>query len=157
MLGGDLMNFKNIFLSLRTGKGFSQEQISRELNVSKSTVAMWETGKRLPSPELFELIADYFNVDIDFLYGRTDIKRKILFDEYGDEFVRTDLGILLHYNRLNTIGKNEATKRVEELTHIPIYTEPEHLMVDAAHERTDIEITDEMRKHDDDIMNDENF
>ena len=34
---------------------------------------------------------------------------------------------------------------------------PEHLKVNAAHERTDIEVTDEMRQHDDDIMNDENF
>lgn len=151
------MNFKNIFFTLRTNKGFSQEQISKELKVSKSTVAMWETGKRLPSPEVFELIADYFNVDIDFLYGRTNIKRKVLFDEFGDEFVRTDSKILQHYNKLNNVGKKEATKRVEELTHIPIYTEPDHLRVQAAHERTDIEVTDDMRKHDDDIMNDENF
>ena len=32
-----------------------------------------------------------------------------------------------------------------------------HLMPNAAHERTDINVTDEMRQHDDDIMNDENF
>lgn len=127
------MNFKNIFFTLRTSKNFNQEQISKELGVSKSTIAMWETGKRLPSPEVFELIADYFNVDIDYLYGRTSIKRKILFDEFGDEFVRTDSKILQHYNKLNNLGKQEATKRVEELTLIPIYTQPEHLTVKAAH------------------------
>ena len=33
----------------------------------------------------------------------------------------------------------------------------EDLTVQAAHERTDIEVTDEMRQHDDDIMDDENF
>ena len=33
----------------------------------------------------------------------------------------------------------------------------EDLTVQAAHERTDIEVTDEMSQHDDDIMNDENF
>lgn len=33
----------------------------------------------------------------------------------------------------------------------------DYLRVNAAHERTDIEVTDEMKKHDDDIMNDENF
>ena len=33
----------------------------------------------------------------------------------------------------------------------------DYLQVNAAHERTDIEVTDEMKKHDDDIMNDENF
>lgn len=31
------------------------------------------------------------------------------------------------------------------------------LKLSAAHERTDIEVTDEMRKHDDDIMDSENF
>ena len=151
------MNFKKIFLILRTSKGLNQEEIANELGVSKSSVAMWETGKRLPSPELFEQIADYFNVDIDYLYGRTDIKRKYLFDEFGDEYIRANMRLLTYYNKLNEFGKNEATKRVQELTHIPIYSEPEHLMVDAAHERTDIEITDDMREHDDGIMDDENF
>ena len=32
-----------------------------------------------------------------------------------------------------------------------------HLEPQAAHERTDIEVTDEMRKHDDDIMDDDDF
>ena len=31
----------------------------------------------------------------------------------------------------------------------------EDSLLKAAHERTDIEVTDEMRKHDDDIMNDD--
>ena len=34
---------------------------------------------------------------------------------------------------------------------------PSHLEVSAAHERKDIEVTDEMRQHDDDIMNDPDF
>ena len=33
----------------------------------------------------------------------------------------------------------------------------EEPLLNAAHERTDIDVTDEMRKHDDDIMDDENF
>jgi transcriptional regulator with XRE-family HTH domain len=35
--------------------------------------------------------------------------------------------------------------------------DPDHLNLNAAHERTDIEVTDEMRQHDDDIMNDDDF
>lgn len=68
--------------------------------------------------------------------------------------------------------KNEILKQVDFVTR-GIYTSrlrsnifplnEEHicdntnLIVNAAHERTDIEITDEMRKHDDDIMDDDNF
>lgn len=65
--------------------------------------------------------------------------------------------IMEYYETLNDIGKHEATKRVEELTHFEKYTTPEHLLLNAAHERTDIEITEEMLQHDEDIMDDENF
>ena len=33
----------------------------------------------------------------------------------------------------------------------------EELIAQAAHERTDIKVTDEMKKHDDDIMDDDDF
>lgn len=130
-------DFKNVFLSLRNNKKLSQEKMAKELRVSKSTIAMWETGKRLPSPEVFEQIADYFNVDIDFLYGRTTRRRKIYFDEYGEEFVHSESTtaeqqeLLNYYTKLNTFGKQEAVKRVEELTHFQKYTEEPTLM--AAH------------------------
>ena len=47
-----IVDFKNIILALRNERGFSQEQLAKVLHVSKSTVAMWETGQRLPSVEL---------------------------------------------------------------------------------------------------------
>ncbi len=84
----DIMDrFKKIFLQLRLSKGFNQEEMSKELGISKSTIAMWETGKRFPSPDMVELIADYFNVDIDYLYGRTDVKKKVLCSEFRNEYI----------------------------------------------------------------------
>ncbi len=79
--------FKDIILKLRNELGFNQEQMAKSLNVAKSTVAMWETGKRKPSDEKYEEIADYFNVDMDFLYGRSDIKKKIHYDKNGNEYI----------------------------------------------------------------------
>lgn len=78
--------------------------------------------------------------------------------------------IVAHLVMLNDDGKQEAVNRIEELTHIPKYqkTEPSNpitqklvemrkslatQLLAAAHDRTDIEVTDEMKKHDDDIMN----
>ncbi|MDY2783837.1 MAG: helix-turn-helix domain-containing protein [Candidatus Pseudoruminococcus sp.] len=94
--------FKKIFLQLRLSKGFNQEEMSKALGISKSTIAMWETGKRFPSPDMVELIADYFNVDIDYLYGRTDIKRKVIYDEFGDEYTNN--------NQLSHKDQKEITK-----------------------------------------------
>ena len=86
-----MAEFKDRIFTLRNEKHFTQEQLARELNVSKSTIAMWENGERKPSPEKFEYIADYFNVDTDYLYGRSNIKRKIHYDEYGEEYVNSSI------------------------------------------------------------------
>lgn len=156
-----LENFKYIFHSLRISKDLNQEQLASALGVSKSTIAMWETGKRLPSPDLFEQIADFFNIDIDYLYGRTDIKRKILFDEFGEKFINSEHSIIMsYYDRLNSLGKQEAEKRVEELTFIARYTEDEEdpaLLLNAAHRRTDIDIPSDIDTSEDEIMNDKKF
>ena len=46
------------------------------LKVSRSTIGMYETGSREPDFETCEAIADIFNVDMDYLLGRTSIERK---------------------------------------------------------------------------------
>ena len=72
---------------LRLEKGLTQGELAKAIDVSKSTVAMWETGKRLPSTEIYELLADLFNVDIDYLYCRTNIKKKHHFAKTGEEYI----------------------------------------------------------------------
>lgn len=79
--------FKDIILKLRTEKGFTQGRLAEELNTSKSTVGMWERGERYPSKELYEAIADYFNVDMDYLYGRTNIRKKVHYNNDGTEYI----------------------------------------------------------------------
>ena len=65
------MEFKDVFQQLRISKGLNQAELAKELNLSRSSISMYETGERNPSFEGLELIADYFNVDIDYLTGRT--------------------------------------------------------------------------------------
>lgn len=67
-------------------------------------------------------------------------------DEKGKHTVNTILE--MEYNRY----KSEANNLVDIKKIISMHTEPQ-----AAHERTDIEVSEEMRKHDDDIMDDDNF
>ena len=56
---------------LRKERGLSQDQLAKILGVSRSTVGMYETGKREPDFESCEAIADFFNVDMDYLLGKT--------------------------------------------------------------------------------------
>lgn len=63
--------------------------------------------------------------------------------------------IMQYYEKLNDIGKREATKRVEELTEVPRYVKKDTNYVNAAHS---IEgSTDEEKQHDEDIMDADDF
>lgn len=61
---------------LRVNRGFTQEQLAAMLKVSRSTIGMYETGSREPDFETCETIADVFNVDMDYLMGRSLVERK---------------------------------------------------------------------------------
>ena len=61
---------------LRIERGITQEQLASLLKVSRSTIGMYETGSREPDFETCEAIADIFNVDMDYLMGRSNVERK---------------------------------------------------------------------------------
>lgn len=66
----------NRLKELRKERGYSQAALGEKLGVGKSMVSMYENGSRNPSFEMLETIADFFNVDMDYLYGRTECKNK---------------------------------------------------------------------------------
>ena len=61
---------------LRKESGLSQQEFAKKVGVSKSSVNMYERGEREPSLETLESIADYFNVDMDFLLGKSKYRNK---------------------------------------------------------------------------------
>ncbi len=65
-------DFKTVFKNLRLAKGMSQVELAEALGITRSRLSMYELGQREPDFETLELIADYFNVDIDYLMGRTE-------------------------------------------------------------------------------------
>lgn len=62
--------------SLRTSKGLSQMDFAKQIKLSKSSVNMYERNEREPGLETLERIADYFNVDLDYLLGKSDYPNK---------------------------------------------------------------------------------
>ena len=57
---------------LRKNKGISQLKLAIDLNTNQNTISRYETGEREPGIVELIKIADYFNVSIDYLVGRTD-------------------------------------------------------------------------------------
>ena len=58
--------------SLRKEKGISQLKLALDLNMSQNSISRYETGEREADYRTLILIADYFDVSIDYLLGRTD-------------------------------------------------------------------------------------
>jgi transcriptional regulator len=70
------MDYRNIFaerlLSLRKQANISQRTLAKDLNLTNPAVTMMEKAKRSPSFEVLLALADYFNVSLDYLCGRSD-------------------------------------------------------------------------------------
>jgi len=75
------MPFGKVLKSLRTRNKMTQKQLADVLHVSESRIGMYERSRREPDFEMLEAIADYFNVDMDFLTGRSDIERQYTFPD----------------------------------------------------------------------------
>ena len=66
------MQFGQILKELRKKSKYTQEQLADRLGVANSTVSMYERGERFPDYDMMKAIADLFNVDMNFLYNRTE-------------------------------------------------------------------------------------
>ena len=64
--------FCEVLKKLRISRGVTQSELAKVLGVSPSTVGMYENGQREPNFEIEEKIADYFNVTLDYLRGKSE-------------------------------------------------------------------------------------
>lgn len=58
--------------TLRKLRHISQQKMAIDLNTTQNTISRYETGTREPGIKELIQIADYFDVSIDYLVGRTD-------------------------------------------------------------------------------------
>ena len=69
------MKFPDILKSLRKRENLNQLELANAIGVSRSAIGMYESGQREPDFETMEAIADYFNVSMDYLHGKSDKKQ----------------------------------------------------------------------------------
>jgi len=55
---------------LRKQHNLTMKELAAKLNLGESTISLYESGKRQPDHLTMTLLADFFNVSIDFLLGR---------------------------------------------------------------------------------------
>ncbi len=68
------MIFKHI-RDLREDKDYTQAELAKVLNIAQNTYSQYENGKILFTAEMLIKLADFYQVSVDYLLDRTEIKK----------------------------------------------------------------------------------
>ena len=124
---------------LRKQKNITQEQLAMHLDADRTTIAGWENSNRYPTVDQYCLLAEIFNVTIDYLVGREDLiidtnvesiecnrlmrtltKNKYFKTQYSSFILENDK--LLNLEFLNEHGKRYLTETYNLLKNSPMHT-----------------------------------
>ena len=62
----------NRLRELRIEKGLSQRELAAKTNIQQANISRWEAGLVVPNVMDVWLLADFFDVSVDYLIGRKD-------------------------------------------------------------------------------------
>lgn len=64
-------HYSDMLIYLRKRSRLTQQELADKTGLTRSAIGMYETGKREPDLETLEIFADFYNVDMNTLTGRT--------------------------------------------------------------------------------------
>ncbi|MCM1046266.1 MAG: helix-turn-helix domain-containing protein [Candidatus Gastranaerophilales bacterium] len=144
-----------MFREIREERNFSLEFVAAYLQIAPKSLQRYECGERKIKVGTIKSLCTFYQIKYDDFIKEAKLRfGKNLYSH--DSFQKEKFPkIMQYYGLLNDTGKQEATKRVQELTEIPRYAAEDPYYVNAAHA---IEgATEEEKQHDEDIMDDESF
>lgn len=88
----------DILKELRQSKGLTQQELGDLVGISASNVRMIEKNQRNGSLDVVSKLADYFNVSIDYLEGKTNYKN-------STEIATNIINKLIELNIINNVNE----------------------------------------------------
>jgi len=116
------MMFAERLKVLRAEKGLTQVELADMLGVSKGTVGMWETGKRMPSFETLDEMTRIFDRRMDYILGYSNDTSSPVptaedIDQLGTWLVEGDYTEAVHsYLRLDFYGQEAVESLIRAET-----------------------------------------
>ena len=152
---------------IRENTGMNKKEFANYIGVKYTTYNGYETGAREPDSDFLILISTKFDVSTDYILGLqtesnvlhsyslkaseySHIEKYRSLDNYGRETV--DFILEREAKRTSTIAQKDSRIAELEKSNITQFPDRSYLEPVAAHRRTDIEMTEELQKADDDIM-----
>lgn len=75
--------------TIRQNKGYTQAELARKLNITRSSINAWELGISTPSTQYIIELANLFNVSTDYLLNVDDREKNIVnIDGLSDKEVK---------------------------------------------------------------------
>lgn len=150
------MTFGEKLRQSRNAKKMTQKQLANLVGAKHNSISDWENDKNKPDPDTIELLC-----------GVLEITPNYLLNANSEDFSFTEKEMIRKFRKLDVTGKDLVTSlldKVYDMQHPESFPGPTLLdyldecerknflsaqMPNAAHDRTDIEVTDEMKEHDD--------
>ena len=70
--GGIVMSFSERLVLLRKSNGLTQKKLAEEMELSELAIQNYESQRRKPAFDVLIALADYFDVSLDYLVGRSE-------------------------------------------------------------------------------------
>jgi transcriptional regulator with XRE-family HTH domain len=67
-----MSTFAERLKQVRTKKKLTQKKVAEKTGLIRATLANWEIGRAEPDLESIKTLANFYNVPVDYLLGRTD-------------------------------------------------------------------------------------
>ena len=121
----------------RKEQGLTQDDLARKMGIKRGTLAQYESDRRNPKLETLEKISGALGVEIGKLCGLSSLDDILkVADPDAKEDIYKIAGVAAQniniqgqreelesaFDKLNNIGREEAVKRVQELTRLSKYS-----------------------------------
>lgn len=111
-------NIGNVIAKMRKNNELTQEELATKIGVSAQTVSKWERGTTMPDILLLPVIADVFNVTVDYLFGREYIEmvKPVKHSEFSEQMHKEFLFDLYRGFLDKEISADEVWKKIDNMT-----------------------------------------
>lgn len=128
-----------------------------KVKMNKSDLSQYVSGKTEPSQEKLVVLGMALNVSESWLMG-FDVPMSRESSMNNTTYINTNPRLALAISLFESLEDKAQDMAIDNMKLLQkVYPRIEEPLLNAAHERTDIEVTDEMRKHDEGIMDDDDF
>ena len=94
-----MATFGERFKQLRLQKGLTQDKLAHSFSLNKSSISRYEKDSQIPENPALQDFADFFDVSMDYLLGRSDVQNLSSNEQYEPVLTQKnerDIGKLLN-------------------------------------------------------------